>query len=129
MEGFDWLARLKNAMRARKTATLDESWPQWYQDYFLGGDFSRGPSTLLYEIPIIVLDSETTGLDVQKDRVLSIGALRVRGNVIAVADQFEAYLPTPSSLRNEGAVTIHGIIPNSQRYLYSDENELLKQLL
>lgn len=38
-----------------------------------------GPETPLIDLPAIVLDTETTGLSVQRDRVVSIGAVRVQG--------------------------------------------------
>jgi DNA polymerase-3 subunit epsilon len=37
-------------------------------------------STELLELPTLVLDTETTGLNVRTDRIVSIGAVRVHGN-------------------------------------------------
>lgn len=38
-----------------------------------------GDSTLLSELPVVVLDTETTGLDSQTDSILSVGAVRCHG--------------------------------------------------
>lgn len=38
-----------------------------------------GPDTLLSDLPAVVLDCETTGLDVANDRIVSLGALRLHG--------------------------------------------------
>ncbi|MHA1599298.1 MAG: exonuclease domain-containing protein [Alphaproteobacteria bacterium] len=36
-------------------------------------------ATLLADLPVIVLDTETTGLDVTQDRIVSVGAVRLHG--------------------------------------------------
>ncbi len=41
-----------------------------------------GPDTPLSELPALVYDSETTGLDLQDARLLSMGAVRVHGTTI-----------------------------------------------
>jgi DNA polymerase-3 subunit epsilon len=40
------------------------------------------PQTALAELPVVVLDTETTGLDVASDRIVSIGAVRLHGRRI-----------------------------------------------
>lgn len=40
------------------------------------------PETLLEELSLVVMDSETTGLDVTRDRIVSIGAVRLHGRRI-----------------------------------------------
>jgi DNA polymerase-3 subunit epsilon len=75
------------------------------------------------------VDGETTGLDVKRDRLLSLGALRLVGHTIRLQDQFERYLPQEDQRVNDAAIAIHGIIPNSRRLLFTTEEDLLREFL
>ncbi|WP_457608026.1 3'-5' exonuclease [Nitratifractor sp.] len=57
---------------------------------------------------VVVLDTETTGMDPKKDEILSIGAVIVRGNHILLSDAFEAWL-RPSGEISAESIKIHGI--------------------
>lgn len=63
-------------------------------------------STALDDARFVVLDSETTGTDAQRDRLISIGAIAVRQGEIRLDDAFEALLKVAY---NASAVTVHGI--------------------
>ncbi|MHB1197500.1 MAG: 3'-5' exonuclease [Lutibacter sp.] len=56
----------------------------------------------------VVLDTETTGLDIINDRILSIGAVCIFNNSIDVSDSFEIYLKQ-NAFKAE-TVEIHGIL-------------------
>ena len=58
------------------------------------------------EVRFVVLDSETTGLDPRKDRLITIGAVAVRGDEIVLEDSFEALIKVAY---NTSSVTVHGI--------------------
>lgn len=58
-----------------------------------------------------VVDLETTGLDTERDRVVSVGAVRVRGGMVRLADHFSE-LVNPGRDIPPQAVTIHGIKPD-----------------
>jgi DNA polymerase-3 subunit epsilon len=57
-------------------------------------------------VRFVVLDTETTGIDPQRDRIITIGAVAVCGGEILLDDAFEALLKIPY---NNSSVTIHGI--------------------
>lgn len=120
----DWLSWLRKGKKNPATEL-----PDWYATYL--GCFSAPPPphTPVEELRVVVLDAETTGLDVRRDRMLSIGALRISGNSISLADKFEDYLPTPPGADRSRSVLIHGIIPNSTRYRLTTEPRLLEDLL
>ena len=58
------------------------------------------------EVRFVVLDSETTGLDPRKDRLITIGAVAVQHGEILLEDSFEALIKVAY---NTSAVTVHGI--------------------
>ena len=57
---------------------------------------------------VVVLDTETTGMDPKKDEILSIGAVIVRGNRVELGEAFEAWLK-PRGEIGEESIKIHGI--------------------
>lgn len=74
-------------------------------------------------VRFVVLDSETTGLDPRKDRIITIGAIAVVDGEILIDDSFEALLKVEY---NSSAVTVHGVTrEESQAGL--DEPEALRQ--
>lgn len=62
----------------------------------------------LEALRFVVLDTETTGLDPERDRMLSIGAVRVHGGRILVKEALELYLQQEHF--NRKSVPIHGIL-------------------
>lgn len=79
---------------------------------------------------MVVLDTETTGLDPSRDRLLSIGAVAVRDQQIFVGDRFEAFF-TNSELYQEkerDSVPVHGILQKHCAHL-PDNQQILIELL
>jgi len=66
----------------------------------------------------VVLDTETTGLDIINDRILSIGAICIFSNNIDVADSFEIYLKQ-EAFKAE-TVEIHGILKEGKLTKHSE---------
>jgi len=57
---------------------------------------------------LVVLDTETTGLDPKKDEILSIGAVIIRDNKILMHRSFECFLQ-PSTEISQESIKIHHI--------------------
>lgn len=62
--------------------------------------------TAIAQVRFVVVDTETTGLDPRRDRVITIGAIAVRGGEILLDDSFEVMLKVAYNL---SSVTVHGI--------------------
>lgn len=72
--------------------------------------FRRTP---LESVRWVVIDCETSGLDPGRDRLLSVGALAVRGTRIALGEHYVAYIrqEIPSAADN---ILVHGIGGDAQ---------------
>lgn len=57
---------------------------------------------------VIVFDTETTGLNPKKDEILSIGAVKIKGNKILMSQKFELFVK-PTREVNEQSIKIHHI--------------------
>jgi len=55
---------------------------------------------------VVAIDCETTGLDVRTDDVISIGAVKIRGNRILSSERFERVVRPDTSIRVD-AIKIH----------------------
>lgn len=54
----------------------------------------------------VVLDTESTGFDPKRDRIVSIGAIGVMGFELLLEDTFDVFMPVA---HNTASVTLHGI--------------------
>jgi len=78
------------------------------------------------EIRFVVLDTETTGFDYEKDRILCIGAVAIKNNKIQVSDSFEVYVK--QDVFNKETVKIHGIRRDGTEVKVSEEEALIQFL-
>ena len=62
--------------------------------------------TPVEQVRFVVLDTETTGLDPRRDRIITIGAVAVAEGEIRLDDAFEVMLKLAY---NNSSVTVHGI--------------------
>jgi len=99
-----------------------------YPEYFLAYQKSNlnTPKLDLHETRFVVFDTETTGFNRMKDRVLSIGAVSLINNTLNVNDSFEVYLK--QDFFNPKTVHIHGILKEG-RISKISEFEALKGFL
>ena len=74
--------------------------------YLHAFDASWADETPVDQVRFVALDTETTGLDPKRDRVITIGAVGIIDGYIALADSFEALLKIAY---NQSAVTVHGV--------------------
>jgi DNA polymerase-3 subunit epsilon len=89
--------------------------------YFREGFRGKGPKgdtwtgnikkdTLITECGFVVFDTELSGLDYRKDFIVSIGALKMTGNVIHIGSEFTRFI-RPAGEMTRKSVEIHGIMP------------------
>ncbi|MDX5338733.1 MAG: 3'-5' exonuclease [Cyclobacteriaceae bacterium] len=81
----------------------------------------------LDQLEFVVLDTETTGFDLEKDHVLSFGALKIKNRKIRVSESLELY---PFSDRSvSSTVAIHGILEKENRVTLEDFSEKLLEFI
>ncbi len=74
---------------------------------------------------VVIYDTETTGLNPKKDEILSIGAIKVKGNKILTSQMFELFL-RPSGPISKKSIEIHGIRPCDLDQALSPEEGIKK---
>jgi len=96
--------------------------PNFWKEYLK--TFKTKESKKIEETRFVVFDTETTGLNFEKDRILSIGAIAVLNNTLDVADSFELYLKQNEF--NAKTVEIHGILKDGNLLKYTEYEALEK---
>lgn len=75
----------------------------------------------------IVYDTETTGLSIKDDEILSIGAVKIRDNKILTSETFEVYVKNLKDISTK-SIAIHGIRPCDLANA-KDSSEAIKDFL
>lgn len=83
---------------------------------------SWSDSTPVEQVRFVVLDTETTGFDARRDRIITIGALAIVNGEMLLEDSFEVMLPIAY---NNSSVTVHDITRDQARE-GMDEDEALE---
>lgn len=99
-----------------------------YPDYWNSYEksFEKGFPDTIAQTNFVVLDTETTGFDFKRDRILSIGALRIKNATIHPKAAFEVFVK--QEIFASQTVEIHGIL-QQERTQQLPEVEALKILL
>ncbi|MGR7814028.1 3'-5' exonuclease [Lacinutrix undariae] len=95
--------------------------PKYWMDY--EAKFTTNETLERHQTRFVVLDTETTGFDYHKDRVLCIGAVAINDDEIDIAETFELYIKQDHF--NEKTVEIHGIIKNERIKTVTEKEALI----
>jgi DNA polymerase-3 subunit epsilon len=99
-------------------------YPEFWNNY--RALFKEKQQTNIDNIRFVVFDTETTGLDITKDRILSIGCVAVKGTAVKIADQLECYVK--QDVFNSETVAIHGLLKSGTHTKLEEINALEKFL-
>ena len=99
---------------------LPEFWLDYEQKFKIKSD------TDIDKVNFVVFDTETTGFDFEQDRILSIGAVKVKNNEISISDSLE--LEIYQDWFNASTVPIHGRIKHERMQIISESDAILSFL-
>lgn len=97
-----------------------DDYPEYWNKYI--SYFQKAQPELVDEATFVVFDTETTGFDQHKDRILSIGCVKIKKERINVAESFEIYLDQEEF--NPDTVEIHGLIHHERFQTISEEKAI-----
>jgi DNA polymerase III subunit epsilon len=69
------------------------------------------PGLPLEKVPFVVIDTELTGLDMKRDSVVSVGAIKMAGTRIELGRSFYRLVSPRADLKRE-SIVVHGITPD-----------------
>ena len=96
-------------------------YPQFWQNYI--AHFKEKQQKDIKDIRFIIFDTETTGLNPKKDRILSIGCIGAENYKIRVTDQLESYLNQDQF--NAETVKIHGLLKKGSLSKIDEEKAII----
>ena len=104
---FRQLLRWAEALRTRTRTSRPPAIGATSSGEGQAGRVFAGNQSVL-EQPLLVFDLETSGLDLQRDTVLSIGAVRIEHNAIPLTGHVDHVLQTDVSLKADSQL-LHGL--------------------
>ena len=91
-----------------KTTSDTKTYADFYLQY-LEAYYKPDLKKSIHEQSFVILDTETTGLDLGQDNILSIGAVRIINNTIDISDSLSIIVKN-QQLQTQNAVAIHGLV-------------------
>ncbi len=83
--------------------------PERWAAHLLACTNGLDPDSLLQNVPAVVLDTETTGLRVRRDRIRSIGAIRIDYPELRTDNFFTAQFSHDAG--TDGGIAVHELLP------------------
>ncbi|MCB0750278.1 MAG: 3'-5' exonuclease, partial [Ignavibacteriae bacterium] len=103
---------------------INEALPDCWKEYLANFSEKQNLNIPITESKFVVLDVESNGLDPKKDKILSIGAVRINNNKIDTSNSLEIFLN--QSEFNPEAAPIHGILKNGKTEKISEQDAMRK---
>ncbi|WP_299779434.1 3'-5' exonuclease [uncultured Formosa sp.] len=99
----------------------EKTYPEYWLRYM--SHFLESNHTDIHSSTYVVLDTETTGFNYEKDKMLCIGAVKIIDGYIDISTAIEIYIK--QDYFNESTVEIHGLIKNERIKTVSEEEAVI----
>lgn len=103
-----------------------KEYPPFWKNYLSRLEHQANKDTPINQLSFVVFDTETSGFDPKKDKLLTIGAVRVKNNQINLKESFEVRI-LHEEMYNNSTISIHGIVPNKEKGI--PKNEAIQQFI
>lgn len=94
--------------------------PPFWKDYLDLFRQKRAKNQPIETLDFVIFDTETSGLEINTAKLLTIGAIRLRNFQIDLNDSYECRILQTEKYKT-GGVTIHGIVPNQSKGIETAE--------
>lgn len=95
---------------------IPKNLPEFWVNY--ANLFKETQNKNFEDLVFVVLDTETTGFSFDEDRILSIGAVKIKRETLSVQEVFDIYLAQEKFSKD--TVHVHGLLKNGQRDCVSE---------
>lgn len=95
---------------------IPKNLPEFWVNY--ANLFKETQNKNFEDLVFVVLDTETTGFSFDEDRILSIGAVKIKRETLSVQEVFDIYLAQEKFSKD--TVHVHGLLKNGQRDCISE---------
>lgn len=103
-----------------------KEYPFFWKNYLSKLEYQVNKDTPINQLSFVVFDTETSGFDPKKDKLLTIGAVRVKNNQINLKESFEVRI-LQEEMYNNSTISVHGIIPNKEKGI--PKHEAIQQFI
>lgn len=99
---------IRRLMPRSSAAPAPSAWPEGLREY-MARKMKPAKDTPLRDVRFVVFDTETTGLDMSKNRLLSIAGVAMHGLDVRLDDTFDIMVQQPD-VGGASAAVVHGLI-------------------
>ncbi len=110
-----------------KNKRKEETIPDFWKEYLSSFEHMPSKKDSIEKIRFVCFDTETTGLQISSDQILSIGAVGIENWTIDISESFECILDQEYEATEEN-ISIHGLLPKLRNHSIS-ETMALKSFL
>ena len=96
-------------------------YPDFWNSYLK--HFKEKQNTCIDTLKYVVFDTETTGLNIKEDRILSIGTVTVENKVIKISKSLECYIV--QDIFNNESAKIHGLLKTGNQKKIDEKEAIM----